>query len=203
MRIIGWILIVVICLWAYGAYSENKEGKEKIKTSAFVIAALIMLFVGFPMAFHHTATKVATSHHITKTEKASSSKASSKRESSKKEKAQVNKAKAKNEKENLADYKKALKSVPEKTKGAITDAYVDKDSGETMVTLSDDALGYSSNELKAVAKTAWNSIGSLRDNYTPFPDDAGSTEMYITIQDSAGNKIAHTSLLGSFKYDGD
>lgn len=83
MRIIGWILIVVICLWAYGAYSENKEGKGKTKTSAFVIAALIMLFVGFPMAFHHTATKAATSHHITKTEKASSSKASSKRESSK------------------------------------------------------------------------------------------------------------------------
>lgn len=211
IRIIGWVIIILGAMFILGSILGNKEGSgERTKPKEFVIAGLIILLIGMPMAFHHSKPKNSVPHHITKAEKASSSakkvsssKASSKREESKKEKSKVKKAREKNERENLANYKTALKTVPTKTKGTITSAYVDKDSGETMVTLSDDALALSSNELKTVVKSAWNAVGNLRSNYTPFSSDKGSTEMYITIQDSAGNKLAHTSLLGSFKYDGE
>lgn len=211
IRIIGWVIIILGAIYIIGSLGENKEGTgERTKPKEFVIAGLIILLVGMPMAFHHSKPKVAEQHHVTKAERASSSakkvsssKASSKRKESQKEKSEVKKVKEKNERENLANYKAALKTVPTKTKGTITSAYVDKDSGVTMVTLSDDALALSSNELKTVVKSAWNAIGNLRSNYTPFSSDNGSTEMYITIEDSAGNKLAHTSLLGSFKYDGE
>lgn len=129
--------------------------------------------------------------------------AKSARSASKKaEKASLKKAKNKQIQENFTDYKTFLSTVPSKTKNAITDAYLDNTSEVTVFVLNDDAMRLNSNSLKTVARSAWNTGNRIVGNYTPFPSKYENYER-ITIEDSAGNRIAHTSLFGGFKFDAD
>lgn len=129
--------------------------------------------------------------------------AKSARSASKKaEKASLKKAKNKQIQKNFTDYKTFLSTVPSKTKNAITDAYLDNTSEVTVFVLNDDAMSLNSNSLKTVARSAWNTGNRIVGNYTPFPSKYENYER-ITIEDSAGNRIAHTSLFGGFKFDAD
>lgn len=109
--------------------------------------------------------------------------------------------KAKKEKANFAAYKNDLKTIPSGTNGAITSAYYDKTSEQTILVLSDDAMGFSDNELKMVAKSAWNLGTKMENTYSPMTYDANAGG--IVIQDSAGDQIAHSSMFGNFKFDYD
>lgn len=114
----------------------------------------------------------------------------------------MKKAKNKQIQKNFTDYKTFLSTVPSKTKNAITDAYLDNTSEVTVFVLNDDAMSLNSNSLKTVARSAWNTGNRIVGNYTPFPSKYENYER-ITIEDSAGNRIAHTSLFGGFKFDAD
>lgn len=137
-----------------------------------------------------------------KAKKESSSAKAAKVSSKKAAKSSAKVAKTKQIQKNFSDYKTYLTTVPNKTKNAITDAYLDNTSEVTIFVLNDDALSLNSNELKTVTKSAWNTGNQIVNNYTPFPSKDENYKR-ITIEDSAGNRIAHTSLFGSFKYDAD
>ncbi|WP_282803659.1 DUF308 domain-containing protein [Secundilactobacillus kimchicus] len=214
MKILGWIFIVLGILLAIGYWNQRKEepNKKKAYLAAF-IASIVMALVGvmlirvnsIPSSNSDSAPKTAKTTKTAKTSQSSSSRKPSgdSNDLGKKEKQEVDKKKAANERQNFASYKRALTQLPAKTKHVVTSAKVDPTSGETVVVLYDDALSLSTNELKNLAKTTWITISNMRDSYTPFPDNDSSSELYTTIEDSAGNKIAHTSLLGNFKFDSD
>lgn len=137
-----------------------------------------------------------------KAKKESKAAKSARSASKKAEKASLKKAKNKQIQKNFTDYKTFLSTVPSKTKNAITDAYLDNTSEVTVFVLNDDAMSLNSNSLKTVARSAWNTGNRIVGNYTPFPSKYENYER-ITIEDSAGNRIAHTSLFGGFKFDAD
>ncbi|MCL0330560.1 hypothetical protein [Apilactobacillus xinyiensis] len=106
-----------------------------------------------------------------------------------------------NEKKNLASYKQDLNTIPDKTKGVISKAYVDENGSEqTTVVLSDEALNVSNSELKNISHKIYNYMSNFISNHTPFPDDSQASS--IRIIDSSGNLIAKTSW-GDFKYVGE
>lgn len=137
-----------------------------------------------------------------KAKKESKAAKSARSASKKAEKASLKKAKNKQIQKNFTDYKTFLSTLPSKTKNAITDAYLDNTSEVTVFVLNDDAMSLNSNSLKTVARSAWNTGNRIVGNYTPFPSKYENYER-ITIEDSAGNRIAHTSLFGGFKFDAD
>ena len=209
------VLMVSLISWAISHFrhkasssSASKYNWKKITLYSFlsmIISATILVPVNDRTP---DGKKEIAQERKKKYEKAESSKTEKKekmssKESSKQAKKELSKEQAKNRKQNFSEYKQALKSVPQKTKYSITKAYFDEENGSTIVVLSDSALSLSDNELKAVAHAAWTSIQNLIDSYTPFPESEAAAEMYVTVEDSTGNKIAHTSLLGSFKYDGE
>lgn len=205
ITIFGWVLIIFTVFWAIGDFSKDENGKaptrnHRIKT---IVIAVLVIFVGLYAAGHSSRVATAKRESISSSRAESSSKVASKKKASskKKEKKELTSAREANEKRNFVAYKKALKSVPKNTHNAITKAYVDDSNSQTILVLSDDALTLSDNELKAVVKSAWNAGQKLLENNTPFPEDDSGASMYTTVQDSAGNELAHTSTFGSFKYD--
>ncbi|WP_338230839.1 hypothetical protein [Lactiplantibacillus paraxiangfangensis] len=181
IALVASIALVFAC---GAAYSNSPDGKADAREESRSDAS---------------SRKAASKRESSK--KASSTKASSVAESKAKDKKELSSARKANEKKNFASYKKALATVPTKTHNAISKAYFDKTSEQTVLVLSDDALSLNDNELKGVVRSAWNAGENLLDNYTPFPDDDAAAALYITVQDSAGNRLAHTSAFGNFKYD--
>ncbi|USS85047.1 hypothetical protein M3M35_07090 [Fructilactobacillus myrtifloralis] len=123
-----------------------------------------------------------------------------KEEMDKKEAAEVKKAKAKNDENNLTEYANALGQLPEKSNGAISDAYVDPESNQTVIVLSDEALGLNDNELKDVSKAAWELAQNLIDNYKLRNNKKVNAQTDVLIKDTSGNVIAKSSFFGGFKY---
>lgn len=118
---------------------------------------------------------------------------------------QVDKKNAKKKKEAKKDrikndkkkYLAALYALPAQTDYVIQDAQYSEQTGVTFV-VSDDALSLTPAELKSAVHKIWNIGQNLSNKYSPLPGDMKST--YITVEDSSGNDLAVTSMLGSFKY---
>lgn len=107
-----------------------------------------------------------------------------------------------NEEKNYQQFLKAVANVPTATQGVITAANYNEDTETLTLVLTDDALGYTPAQLKAVTKSAWDAGHRLYDQYSPMPDSKTGTG-WVVIQDSAGDQLAKSSFFGGFKYTGE
>ncbi|ORN13314.1 hypothetical protein [Lentilactobacillus parabuchneri] len=137
--------------------------------------------------------KQASSSSRKKTAKASSIKAN------KDEKKLEKKTRAKNIKRNFVAYKADLAKLPTKTKNAITHAYYSKTSGGSVIVINDEVLNASDSAVRSTVHNAWKIGQNVFNNNSPLPD---SVNYLVTVQDEGGDQLAHTSMFGSFKYDG-
>lgn len=137
--------------------------------------------------------KKASSSSRKKAAKASSIKAN------KDEKKLEKKTRAKNIKRNFVAYKADLAKLPTKTKNAITHAYYSKTSGGSVIVINDEVLNASDSAVRSTVHNAWKIGQNVFNNNSPLPD---SVNYLVTVQDEGGDQLAHTSMFGSFKYDG-
>ena len=137
--------------------------------------------------------KKASSSSRKKAAKASSIKAN------KDEKKLEKKTRAKNIKRNFVAYKADLAKLPTKTKNAITHAYYSKNSGGSVIVINDEVLNASDSVVRSTVHNAWKIGQNVFNNNSPLPD---SVNYLVTVQDESGDQLAHTSMFGSFKYDG-
>lgn len=137
--------------------------------------------------------KQASSSSIKKAAKASSIKANND------EKKLEKKTRAKNIKRNFVAYKADLAKLPTKTKNAITHAYYSKTSGGSVIVINDEVLNASDSAVRSTVHNAWKIGQNVFNNNSPLPD---SVNYLVTVQDEGGDQLAHTSMFGSFKYDG-
>lgn len=137
--------------------------------------------------------KQASSSSRKKAAKASSIKAN------KDEKKLEKKTRAKNIKRNFVAYKADLAKLPTKTKNAITHAYYSKTSGGSVIVINDEVLNASDSAVRSTVYNAWKIGQNVFNNNSPLPD---SVNYLVTVQDEGGDQLAHTSMFGSFKYDG-
>lgn len=137
--------------------------------------------------------KKASSSSRKKAAKASSIKAN------KDEKKLEKKTRAKNIKRNFVAYKADLAKLPTKTKNAITHAYYSKTSGGSVIVINDEVLNTSDSAVRSTVHNAWKIGQNVFNNNSPLPD---SVNYLVTVQDEGGDQLAHTSMFGSFKYDG-
>lgn len=150
------------------------------------------------------STKKASSRKVKKQKQASSSsrkkaaKASSIK-ANKDEKKLEKKTRAKNIKRNFVAYKADLAKLPTKTKNAITHAYYSKTSGGSVIVINDEVLNASDSAVRSTVHNAWKIGQNVFNNNSPLPD---SVNYLVTVQDEGGDQLAHTSMFGSFKYDG-
>jgi cytoskeletal protein RodZ len=107
-----------------------------------------------------------------------------------------------NEEKNYQQFLKAVANVPTATQGVITAANYNEDTETLTLILTDDALGYTPAQLKAVTKSAWDAGHRLYDQYSPMPESKTGTG-WVVIQDSAGDQLAKSSFFGGFKYTGE
>lgn len=150
------------------------------------------------------SAKKASSRKVKKQKQASSSsrkkaaKASSIK-ANKDEKKLEKKTRAKNIKRNFVAYKADLAKLPTKTKNAITHAYYSKTSGGSVIVINDEVLNASDSAVRSTVHNAWKIGQNVFNNNSPLPD---SVNYLVTVQDEGGDQLAHTSMFGSFKYDG-
>lgn len=150
------------------------------------------------------SAKKASSRKVKKQKQASSSsrkkaaKASSIK-ANKDEKKLEKKTRAKNIKRNFVAYKADLAKLPTKTKNAITHAYYSKTSGGSVIVINDEVLNASDSAVRSTVYNAWKIGQNVFNNNSPLPD---SVNYLVTVQDEGGDQLAHTSMFGSFKYDG-
>lgn len=137
--------------------------------------------------------KQASSSSRKKAAKASSIKANND------EKKLEKKTRAKNIKRNFVAYKADLAKLPTKTKNAITHAYYSKTSGGSVIVINDEVLNASDSAVRSTVHNAWKIGQNVFNNNSPLPD---SVNYLVTVQDEGGDQLAHTSMFGSFKYDG-
>lgn len=137
--------------------------------------------------------KQASSSSRKKAAKASSIKANND------EKKLEKKTRAKNIKRNFVAYKADLAKLPTKTKNAITHAYYSKTSGGSVIVINDEVLNASDSAVRSTVYNAWKIGQNVFNNNSPLPD---SVNYLVTVQDEGGDQLAHTSMFGSFKYDG-
>lgn len=150
------------------------------------------------------STKKASSRKVKKQKQAASSsrkkaaKASSIK-ANKDEKKLEKKTRAKKIKRNFVAYKADLAKLPTKTKNAITHAYYSKTSGGSVIVINDEVLNASDSAVRSTVHNAWKIGQNVFNNNSPLPD---SVNYLVTVQDEGGDQLAHTSMFGSFKYDG-
>lgn len=205
-------LALTIALGAGAFILFNTKKRHAIWASLLGIGCIAVLFNVFVPSSYMPSSHLTFTHTLTAKQEANSKKRESSRASESRKKAAVSNSKASESKkgkkdadrdkqENFAAYELTLTKIPKNTKHVITDAHYNG-TGTTYV-LSDEVLNYSDSALKNVVKTAWNSGQELIKKAAPFPNDKAAAEIYVTIEDSAGNRLAHTSAFGSFKYDGE
>lgn len=124
----------------------------------------------------------------------SSSKAASSSESK-----VISDTRKKNNQQNYDKFLTDVKGIPATTNNTLTDAEYDADSGTLKLMLTDDALDLSDASLKSVVRAAWNAGNNLIQNDGPF--SKADTPVSVTVYDSTGNVLAHSSMFGNFKYD--
>lgn len=205
---IMWLITIFMGFMVYYLFKNKRKGWG----SLFVFLTIFCLLISIGISADkddsnsNKSSKNKTEKVATKKKEKSKPTAnatSSKPKSKDNEDAKVKATKKANDQKNFDDYKNALTTLPDQSNGALTKAYVDNDSGNTVLVLSDDALSLSSNELKSVCKSAWDLGIKMSSSYMPGDNSVGDASKYITIEDSTGNRLAHTSLFGSFKYDGE
>ncbi|WP_421017250.1 hypothetical protein [Furfurilactobacillus cerevisiae] len=145
----------------------------------------------------HVKTAAAASSKAAKEASAKASSSAAKAESKK-----VAATRSANEEKNYQQFLKAVANVPAATQGAITAANYNEDTETLTLVLTDDALGYTPAQLKAVTKSAWDAGHRLYDQYSPMPESKTGTG-WVVIQDGAGNQLAKSSFFGGFKYTGE
>jgi uncharacterized protein YlxW (UPF0749 family) len=138
--------------------------------------------------------------------KKSDSESSSAKVTKKKDSVSESKKKAEKERQ-IKDDEKAMKSdlatLPDQSNGLITKAiYKDDSTGYGIeLTLSDDVLSMNNAELKNMVNKAWTLGKNLGESYVQFPDDESYGDI-VTVLDSSGNKLAHSSsFTHKIKYD--
>ncbi|MEE8823995.1 hypothetical protein LASUN_16320 [Lentilactobacillus sunkii] len=109
------------------------------------------------------------------------------------------KTRAKNIKKNFVAYKTDLSQLSSKTKNAITHAYYSKISGGAVIVINNEILNSSDSVVRSTVHSAWKIGQNVYNNNSPLPD---SVSYMVTVQDEGGDQLAHTSMFGSFKYDG-
>ncbi|HCD07177.1 MAG TPA: hypothetical protein DEQ50_02730 [Lactobacillus sp.] len=205
---IMWLITIFMGFMVYYLFKNKSKGWG----SLFVFLTIFCLLISIGISADkddsnsNKSSKNKTEKVATKKKEKSKPTAnatSSKPKSKDNEDAKVKATKKANDQKNFDDYKNALTTLPDQSNGALTNAYVDNDSGNTVLVLSDDALSLSSNELKSVCKSAWDLGIKMSSSYMPGDSSVGDASKYITIEDNTGNRLAHTSLFGSFKYDGE
>ncbi|MCL0312838.1 hypothetical protein M2S00_06925 [Apilactobacillus sp. TMW 2.2459] len=208
-------LILVIVYWRrcrknkkqfpqeYKKMNQENGNAQKLKKSLIVLLVswVIAGITGLPGENREEAKQDRIDTAQRKAESKKKAAENKKKQEDKKEADLVKATKENNEKKHLAAYKKDLNTIPDKTKGIISKAYIDESGSEqTTVVLSDEALDVSDSELKNIAHEAYNYMSSFISDHTPFPDDSQADS--IRIIDSSGNLIAKTSW-GNFKYVGE
>lgn len=127
----------------------------------------------------------------------------SKQKAKQAEKRSIKKAQLRNEKEHLSQLKEALTKVPDQTKNAITSAKLDDGNQSVTVTLNDEALEGSDAQTREDAKEAWELGAELIQKYSPYPDDdINGNSPLVYVEDSVGNELGRSSMLGGFKWEG-
>ena len=109
------------------------------------------------------------------------------------------KARAKNIQINFRDYKNDLAKLPAKSHNAITDAYYSKTSGGAVIVINDTILTQSDSAVRSTVHNAWKIGQNIYNNNSPLPN---SVNYLVSVKDQGGDQLAHTSMFGSFKYDG-
>lgn len=224
-RVSMWMNIgTTLFIFAIGftVYWAIKGRSEKFHKSKFgkIAIALFVLSIGAGMLDPSTSssdgssstTQSQESHKSSSSTVKASSVKKAKAESSSKRKAelssenqslkkQVKIQRKKNEKLNYQELQSYLSKLSTKYHGAIDNAYYSKADSATVIILDSDILSMSDNQLKAAVRGAWNIGQNAAEKYSPLPDSVNAN--YITVKDSTGNNLAHTSMFGSFKYDGE
>lgn len=199
------IALIVLFIWwlIYRIRLRNGQTFKHSwgKITVYVLIALIVVFVAGTIS-EPSSSKSASSSSSSQTssqkkhaKKISESKAES--SSLKKEESSERKV---NEKKHAVEYKRALSNMPSETKNAVTDAYYSTTESTTFVTVNNEIEAGTDAQLKSSVHGAWQIAQNYQDKYSPMPD---SITPYVTVRDENGTKLAHTSMFGSFKYDGD
>lgn len=205
--------IIVTIVWAVKD-RKVKIWKSQIGKIAIGFWVITIIFAGFANEFPSKKSKqeqIRTEQQKADKKKASrvsSEKAAS--QSSKKaanssakavEAKQLKVTRKKNEQQHYKEFQTFLMNIPGKTKNAITDSYYSKKDSTTYITVNSAILSGTDAELKQAVRGAWNIGQNAYNKFSPMADDINGNN--VTVKDQAGNDLAHTSMFGSFKYDGE
>ncbi|GAX06847.1 hypothetical protein IWT25_02194 [Secundilactobacillus pentosiphilus] len=131
----------------------------------------------------------------------SSSSSNDSSDSSSSESSAVESARKQNDKSNTQKYYEALQKLPEESHGAIDKAYYDKNSEQAIIVIDDANLMGTDAQLKHNVRECWSIGQGIYEKYSPLPDKINGD--FVVVKDSAGNELAHTGMLGGFKYSGE
>lgn len=189
------IVLSVIYIVARLRHKETKIRGMHIAVAG-VVTVVLMIGVGVAGSSEESASKP---HQSAKQVSESKAKSSSKAES-KSEDASIAKVRNKNEHANFDKLQQDISNIPAKTQNAITSATFDKTSNTVELTLTDDALNENDAQLKNLVHTAWTAGNSLVQSDGPYPSSQNAIS--VSVVDSSGNQLGHSSMFGDFKYDG-
>ncbi|QOJ85184.1 hypothetical protein [Lentilactobacillus parabuchneri] len=213
---VGVIAAIVLTVLYFKRRKKQPEKARKYALYAWICVAVFMIF-GWLASITPEGKQEAHDEDVSSSiEESRDAKSSSvkkekahkasvaKAESSSADKAMKKQEKAQREKSGKLHYKQLqnyLSNLPTKYEGAIDDAYYSPQDSKTIIVMNEAVLDVSAAKLKAVVRGAWNLGQNAYNKYSPLPDNVNAN--YVTVQDSAGNELAHTSLLGNFDYDAD
>lgn len=210
-----FVLATVLQRKKNNANFQTKHNWKKITQYLWLTFIVSTVLFSFTSANTPDAKKEAAQESSVSAKKASSRKAKKQKQASsssrkkaakassikanKDEKKLEKKTRAKNIKRNFVAYKADLAKLPTKTKNAITHAYYSKTSGGSVIVINDEVLNASDSAVRSTVHNAWKIGQNVFNNNSPLPD---SVNYLVTVQDEGGDQLAHTSMFGSFKYDG-
>lgn len=96
------------------------------------------------------------------------------------------------------ELNEAVDELPKKYE-IITSASIDENAGTVVIVLDDSVLNTTSVQLQNIVKKAWSIGNNLVERNKPYPSDKDIIR--IRVEDSAGNKLGHSGVLGDFKFD--
>lgn len=102
---------------------------------------------------------------------------------------------------NYNSFLKSVADVPTTSQGTIPQATYDPNTATLTLQLTDEALGATPAQLRALTKEAWDAGQRLIQQAGQMPES--KNPLYVTVTDSAGDELAKSSFLGSYKYEGD
>lgn len=200
-------LYAMIAMFAFGALfsaTDTSSSSDSADTSSSEKASQSSSPSSSSSESHVTTASGQKKEGIAAKDSSSDADSSSAKKSSSTEKAKKEKkAKAKKaqEQENFRQYENALRQLPKKSNGAFTSAYYDFSKKETILVANNGVLNGTDAQVKSAVHQAWSVSQRYDEQYEPMPDSIMAYR--ITVQDDAGDQLAHTGVLGGFKYDFD